>query len=421
MKILVISRTPWNESNSFGNTFSNLFSGMEDLQIYNVCCQHGNMCTDVVSAAFQMTDKSALRSIYKRNASVGWKMDNTESNAALNAEISASAKKNKSFFKLGIRDIIWKLSRYKKSKELASFVSECAPDIIYLPIYASGYMCDIQEYLIKKIDVPVVGHISDDVYGYPPRCSHCERRYRSKIRKKIKRLISKCSYLEVFAENMKREYEGLFGVPCYVIGKGVDASVIPASINAELSSSPKFVYTGNLGAGRYEVIAELGHALDSVSPNATLDVYSATDLTEDMAKLFSESKSIRFMGRVGREEVDRVQGEADVLVHVEGFTPEAVHSARMSFSTKIIDYMLKGKPIFAIGPSEVNSIELLKSNGLAVVADSREAIMSAAESLVSGGAQVEKILFCVREYLLTKRNIRVIQKGIKERLDELVL
>ena len=48
IKVLIVSRTPWNNSNSFGNTFSNLFGGMSGVKIYNICCQPGSIENDIV-------------------------------------------------------------------------------------------------------------------------------------------------------------------------------------------------------------------------------------------------------------------------------------------------------------------------------------------------------------------------------------
>ena len=53
MRILVISSTTWDVSNSFGNTFSNLFDGMSDVEIYNICCRNGNNNNNVVKEAIQ--------------------------------------------------------------------------------------------------------------------------------------------------------------------------------------------------------------------------------------------------------------------------------------------------------------------------------------------------------------------------------
>ena len=63
MRILIISRTSWDNSNSFGNTFSNIFGGIKDLEIYNVCSQEGDNINSIVQCTYQMTDRSVLESI----------------------------------------------------------------------------------------------------------------------------------------------------------------------------------------------------------------------------------------------------------------------------------------------------------------------------------------------------------------------
>ena len=36
MKVLVISRNAWDDANSIGNTLSNLFAGIDDIEIANI-------------------------------------------------------------------------------------------------------------------------------------------------------------------------------------------------------------------------------------------------------------------------------------------------------------------------------------------------------------------------------------------------
>ena len=40
-KILVVSCTPWNANNSVGNTYANLFDGMDDCVIAHIYCADG--------------------------------------------------------------------------------------------------------------------------------------------------------------------------------------------------------------------------------------------------------------------------------------------------------------------------------------------------------------------------------------------
>ena len=58
MKILILSSTPWTKDNSFGNSFSNIFEGLEDVEIANIYCKYGKPETDLVSKFFQITEKS---------------------------------------------------------------------------------------------------------------------------------------------------------------------------------------------------------------------------------------------------------------------------------------------------------------------------------------------------------------------------
>ena len=421
MKILVISSTPWDNANSFGNTFSNLFENMSGVEIYNICLKHGVSNNTVVEKACQLTDKTVLKSIYKINYDPARIIESQGVEKDFETEISSSARKKRSIISFIIRDLIWKLGRWKKSKILNDFIKSVNPDVIYLPIYSSPYMCDVQSYIVDKIGVKVVGHISDDVYDKTTSTSCLAKAYNNKTRKKVKALIEKCEYLEVFAENMKREYQKIFNIPCYLIGKGVKPEQVK-DINYDISNDKEvsFVYTGNIGTGRYELLSKIGRALDAEMPSAKLKIYSATPLTEEMQKSFSLCKSIRFMGAVSSAEVLKIQQQADFLIHVESFSKEGISSAKMSFSTKIIDYMLSGKPIFAVGPSEVNSIEVLKNHNLAIVVENESNLWGVLNKLANNQIDLKTIGNNVYNYLKNDRNIYEIQNGIKTRLQNLV-
>ena len=422
MRVLIISSTTWDNANSFGNTFSNLFEGMENVEIYNIACRHGISNNSIVSKAVQLTDKSVLKSIYKWGFDPCWEMQESVDTKGNNKELSQTARKKRRTISFIIRDMIWKLGRWKKSKTLTAFLEEINPDVIYLPIYASPYMCDLQQYIIKKLNIPVVGHISDDVYGYLPKGSLLAKWYRARLRKKIKKLINTCSYLEVFAKNMQEEYSKLFNKPCYLIGKGIQAQEITkVDIQKPAGQLLHFVYTGNIGGERYKSLASIGQVMANVfCENAVLDIYSATPLTEEMKQEFDKYSCIKFHGAISREKVIQIQQDAHFLVHVEGFSSLAIFSAKMSFSTKIIDYMLMSKPIVAFGPEEVNSIQVLKENEVGLNASSQEQLISIFEDIKNDNIDYTKLTAKTKEYLTKNRNIKEIQSGIAERINKLI-
>lgn len=422
MKILVISSTTWDDSNSFGNTFTNLFSKMSEIELYNVSCRHGVSNNKLVKRFIQATDRSVFKSIYSFRYDPFFEPEKSALDNKENTEFSEVARKRRRTIAFIARDFIWKFGAWKKSRTLNSFIDEVKPDIIYLPIYATPYMCDVQRYIIDKLRVSVVGHISDDVYGYSPNQSIFARLYRKYLRKKIRVIIGKCEYLEVFAKTMKEEYEKTFGKTCYVIGKGIDIGELEPIKYEKKHDNISFVYTGNIGDERYRSLYQIGKALDECRADreVSLNIYSATPLTDEMERLFASSPSIKFHGAVSKAEVEEIQKNADYLVHVEGFYPSGIFAAKMSFSTKIIDYLVKGKPIIAVGPYEVNSIKVLKDENIAVVATEQEEIKAKVAEILDGSIDLDKIGENVEKYLTEKRDIKKIQAGIKARLDGLV-
>lgn len=419
MRILIVSRTPWDNNNSFGNTFSNLFGGMEDVEIYNICCQSGNNNNSIVKASFQITDKEVLDSIWHGYAGHVSNYKMQIDNALASGVIST---KKRGTILYAVRDIMWKLGKWK-SDALNDFISEVNPDIIYLPIYRSGYMIDVDEYVISKCSAPAVAHITDDVYGYAPfkLSSHL---YQSWLRKKLNRLINKCEYGEAFAQNMVDEYPKIFKIPFYLIGKGIDTNDIPPYKSHKTSNAFRFLYSGNYGGERGQQLVNLANAIAKVcndtAVSATLDIYSLTQGDEVIDKQLKANKNVRLLGGVASEVLRNIQNEADILVHVEGFSKKAIHDSRMSFSTKLIDYMLVQRPILAIGSKQVNSIQTLMSNDCALVATNNTELQNAVSGILSSAINTDNFVHNAVEYLKRERDIKTIQHQIYNRFKTLV-
>ena len=420
MRILIISRTPWNNSNSFGNTFSNLFGGMLEVEIYNICCQTGSTDNSIVAKTLQMSESSVVNSLKGRPVAITESYRETVESVE---RMQVAGKKSRSPLMFMARDMIWRVGAHRWKAAVRRFVKEVNPDIIYLPIYGSWYMCDIDGYVIKKSKVPVVGHITHDSYGYASneQAVNLARLYRMVLRKKLKALIRECSYIEVFADNMKKEYERLFNIPCHVIGKGLlPEDVCKPQIRQE-RGEVHFVYTGGIGGERYSVLMALAKAFSCQSDKKCyLDIYSATPLTDTMKAEMDSVDSIVFHGAVNGSEVRKIQLDADYLVHVEGFSKESISATRMSFSTKIPDYLSTGNVMLAIGPADINSIQVLQSRGIAVVVDNLDNLTPTIFRLLNGEIDTSAIQERAYTYIITERNKSVIQAGMLDRLKKLV-
>jgi hypothetical protein len=66
---------------------------------------------------------------------------------------------------------------------------------------------------------------------------------------------------------------------------------------------------------------------------------------------------------VPQAELPRVFHAADFLVHVESFDTALAEYTRLSFSTKLTQYMMAGRCILGIGPADLGSMRTIQSVG----------------------------------------------------------
>ena len=89
-----------------------------------------------------------------------------------------------------------------------------------------------------------------------------------------------------------------------------------------------------------------------------------------------KNNSVIFHSPVPYIEVNNVIHQNDIVVFVESLRDRYKNVARLSFSTKITDYLASGKCIFAVGPSDCAPIEYFLENDSAIVACNYDEIKS---------------------------------------------
>lgn len=123
-------------------------------------------------------------------------------------------------------------------------------------------------------------------------------------------------------------------------------------------------YAGGLHYNRWKTLSMLGKAIHNYNNNHTkkvrLNIYSQKTPDKEILDSLSISDSCSFMGSLTSEQVNDVLLQSDLVVHVESFDEEDIEATRLSFSTKIYEYMASGKPLLAIGPQGIASIEYLQ-------------------------------------------------------------
>jgi len=199
--------------------------------------------------------------------------------------------------------------------------------------------------------------------------------------------------LYTVSEIQKQEYQDLFHVECKVLTKAADFTA-PAQTKKNYGSPRIFLYTGNLGMNRWQSLAVLAQAiaqLNQEGKQAKLLIYTATPITGQMDKLLNIPGASQIMGFAEAGKMARLQSEADFLVHAEPMDRKSKPDVRHSFSTKLVDYFAAARPIVAIGPRDVASIDHLIRNDCAIVAQSKDELVEKLNAVMEDAAALDQL------------------------------
>lgn len=411
MKILILSDTPWDDSNSFGSSFSNIFSGIDNIEIANIYCRSGAPENKIVKKYFQITEKSLLANLKNSSVPSGNEIfveEKVKASTLNDAEQKAfdSARRKRWQIAFWARDTIWTVGRWC-SPQLKAFIDDFHPDLIFQPIYYSNYLSNIALFIKKYTGAPMVGYISDDCYTL--RQFSVSPLYwldRFHKRRKVKKVFMSCEFVYVISEIQKQEYEKIFGKPCYILTKCADFSAPPA-VKPTYNTPLEMIYTGNLGNDRWKSLAKVATALAEINkpfktPKAIMKIYSATPLNSKQIAALDDEKNSFFMGAVASSEVEMLQRNADILLYAEGFSLKSRLEVHQSFSTKIVDYLHMARPIFALGARDTASIDYFITNDAAVTAANDKEVYVKLSQLLNEHSLLDE--YSLKGYESGKRN-----------------
>ena len=381
-KVLVVGINPWIDNTGI-NTLINFFDGWDKNSIAHIYTRAKLPNTHMCDKFFRISEPKVMKSVIKRSIKTGEEVFNSnEEVVEASQENQIYNKKHSSIMSLA-REFVWLLGKWK-TKELDKFLDEYDADVLFFPVYANVYMNRLQNYIRKRTKKPVVLYVSDDNYSYKSIAKTPLSFFtRFWLRSQEKKLFKNAEKIMVIAPKQKEEYDRLFNTDSVILTKGIDFSEIPYE-EKPLNKPIKMVYTGKLIIGRWLSLAKIAEALGDINKNETkveLDIYTTDVLTEEQkTKLNRNGCSVK--GALTLDEVQAVQKQADILVFVESLEKEFRYTARLSFSTKITDYLKNGKCIFAIGDEDIAPIDYFKRYDSAITATSYEQISEQLKKIV---------------------------------------
>lgn len=388
--ILFITMDCWSSFNSAttANTFASLFKNYDADRMASLYLREEIPTSKQCCRFFSISENAVLKSVFKPKTHTGKVFE--RENMTITPEDMRNIEQTKQRYgKLGVkrnkllllaREMMWLLGRWKSS-EMNVFLDEFKPDVVIYGMEGYCFFHRIVRYVLDYTNAKGIGYFWDDNFTY---IQHKKTPFflihRFMQRRSLKKTARKTANFFAISPKTKKEADEFFKINCSVLTKPIDA--VQKSSSAVKTDIIKVVYTGNLKIGRLDTLKTISDVLDEekvLSDRFVFDIYSGTTLDDRI--LSTLNPSIRFMGSIPAEKVDEVQKAADILLLMEDFQGENKRTARLSFSTKTTDYLGQGKCIFAIGHSDIATIEYFTQQGCAVCASSKEDIRAALLSL----------------------------------------
>ena len=371
MRVLVITRAPWRNDNNTGNTMTNFFSDMKDVEFYNLYFRNQLPQNDIVDKSFAISEGQLVKNLLKREPIGKEICEQDEPSMDADDKLYKNAKKFGITLLMYAREIVWSIGRWKNDA-LRGFLDDIKPDVIFMPVFNCYYPHKVLQFVKKHTDAKVVLFHADDNYTLKQfSISPLYWLYRFNLRRWVKKSVSISDVNYAISPIQKEEYEKMLNKKFKLLTKGLDFSSDPNFKN-EYNKPLQLVFTGNINVNRWKSLRDIAKTLEKININGTkiqMLIYTATPLTTKMKKALNINGSSKIMGYVMSSEIPKIQKEADILVHVEAKDFKNRLKVRQSFSTKIVDYLATSRPILAYGPKTVASISYFYENNCAMVTD----------------------------------------------------
>ena len=405
-KVLATSIVSWSEL-SGGDTMASLLDGYGSENVASIYVRGNDPTSNCCDNYFRINEASVLKSIFKRNIVTGWKQNRKDVSKAKQDE---AEQKRYSFFNkyrlfifLFLRELGWKFGKWN-SKELNEFIDNFKPQVLLCAVEPYIYMNRVNLYIAKKTNAKVISIIWDDNFTYKSCTGLSDKFFRFFVKRQAKKILSMSDKVLAITPKTKAEVDEYFNVDSVIITK----SILNPQERKEESIKPKFplkfLYAGNLYIGRDKSLALLSSQIKAANKDShyfDFDIY-VNNMPEEKVKKSIENEYTTIFGHINKEELNRKISESDILVFAESLDRKYAYASRLSFSTKIVDYLSAGKAILAIGKSDTAVMEYFRDNDAAFCVSNREEIFDTLKIIAENSDVVSK--YSKNAYSLGEKN-----------------
>lgn len=424
MRVLVISRNAWDDTNAIGNTISNFFAGIDDIEFASIYFRSAHPNNTLCNHYYRTSEAEVLKKWFSKEK-IG-KEFFTESSKVKKQTEDKAGNKEKTFIRViqkhGLKlvyklsDALWYSGKWM-NENLKNFVESFAPDVVFSFVKSAPQYYLTVKYLRENFDIPLLSWIADDEYTGLLK-SNSEREIQN-----LKYILNESSVVLGCSREICDYYNDIFDCDARVLYKGCDLSTqVKDSVNTPI----KIVYAGNLLYGRLEIIKKITEIFEQYSDQknkVNFRIYSNTLLLEsEIQDSFDGKICTEYMGKKDYDTIKKELAASDIVLHVESFDESEILKTKYSFSTKIIDCLQSGGVLLSVGPKGLASIEYVRKIPGACVIDNLHMLREQLTSILDDSSDFPRRAKAIREFAHQNHdchnNSETMQRILKEIVGE---
>ena len=379
-RILIISNNCLSKSDSNGRTLGNFVGAWPKENVAQFCIHDRDKDWEVCSNYYVISDAEAVKAFV-----LGKNFDGRKTVCEKEIVSSSHTALKKSVAKtpasMLLRDLAWKSLRWKK-ETFDSWVDEFDPEVVLFQAGDLPAFYDIAVKLAKDRNIPLVIYNSEEYYfknycyfGEDASFKWLYPLFHKKLKKSVKNALQYAAGSIYISDYLKELYDTEFGKNSITVMTSATDESRMGNKKSVSDGQGTIVYGGNLGIGRHKALIEIGEALQYINENLRINVYGKSDDQGVIDELRS-SKGVNYIGMIPYQELQKKTREARLLVHVESTKPYYLRDIKYGFSTKIADSLASGVPLFVYASEELTSVQYLRDNKCAIIAESKEQLIN---------------------------------------------
>lgn len=209
-------------------------------------------------------------------------------------------------------------------------------------------------------------------------------------------ILTQSARVLCMTEAMQEHYEEKYGIHSYLLPHTIaerDMLRLPHAISPARAAAPTVLFVGAVSPPMNLDALKVLAAASELLPQGYDLLYCTSADKPSLDRLGIRSSRLRVL-YLTREEVQRLESQANVLVAPLSHKNCSIDEVKTVFSTKLLEYMVSGRPILVFAPADSYHAQSAKKKGWGYVVseDSPEALAAAIVRLGSDRALAEDLV-----------------------------